>query len=504
MRCLRTPIHATHVIDLLAVSGASRGMPRFGAAAPTSEYEARCAESALLYSVVAAELDGFLAAARDRGHPLPAFVESTFRDFLTCGLPEYGFIRVHCDRCGRDRVVAFSCKKRGICNSCAGRRMAETAAHLVDRVLPDVATRQWVLSMPFPLRYRLAYDRTLATPLLAAFLRAVFASLRRRARECYGIRKAKCGAVTFLQRFGGSLNLNVHFHSLLLDGVYEVLPNSRGVRFVDLPPPDTQEVVRVLADTVARLASALERSGYGSRDEGDGEDELSRENPVLAALYAAAVQGRTAMGAEAGQRTTRLGNAALAFDPATVGSSRCATLGGFSLHAGVAVGAADREGLERLLRYMGRPALAAERLERLADGRILYRFRHRWRDGTSALVFEPRELLARLAAQVPPPRAHQVRYHGLLGPCALWRQYVVPVPEVPQQQAGDSPGCSHQQSRVPPARRIAWSDLLRRVLVHPINYRPRRGSVRACPDHAPFSSTVRAGNRVCGAPAQLG
>jgi hypothetical protein len=169
------------------------------------------------------------------------------------------------------------------------------------------------------------------------------------------------------------------------------------------------------------------------------------------------------MGAEAGQRTTRLGNAALAFDQATVGSSRCATLDGFSLHAGVAVSTADRTGLERLLRYMGRPALAAERLERLADGRILYRFRHRWRDGTSALVFEPRELLARLAAQVPPPRAHQVRYHGLLGPCALWRQYVVPVPEVPQQQAGDSPGCLHRQSRVPRARRIAWSDLLRRV-----------------------------------------
>ena len=115
------------------------------------------------------------------------------------------------------------------------------------------------------------------------------------------------------------------------------------------------------------------------------------------------------MGANAGQRVARLGNAALAADAVDAGFSRCATLGGFSLHAGVAIGASDRAGLERACRYMGRPPLACERLERLSDGRILYRFRHRWRDGTSALVLEPREFMARLAAQVPPPRAHQVR-----------------------------------------------------------------------------------------------
>jgi len=160
------------------MSGASRGIPPIGATASANAYKPRCADEELIYHVVAAELDGFLAEAEARGHPLPSFVESTFRDFLTCGIPEHGFLRVHCDGCGRDRVVPFSCKRRGVCNSCAGRRMAETAAHLVDGVLPTVPTRQWVLSLPFPMRYRLAYDRDLATPLLAAFLRAVFASLR--------------------------------------------------------------------------------------------------------------------------------------------------------------------------------------------------------------------------------------------------------------------------------------------------------------------------------------
>jgi hypothetical protein len=438
-------------------------MPPIAAIAPASVYRPRRADDALVYRVVAAELDGFLADAEARGHPLPSFVESTFRAFLTCGVLAHGFLRVHCDGCGRDRVVAFSCKRRGVCNSCGGRRMAETAAHLVDHVLPAVPTRQWVLSLPFPLRYRLAYDRTLASPLLAAFLRGVFASLRRRARERYGVRNAKCGAATFLQRFGGALNVNVHFHSLVLDGVDEVLPGSRGIRFLELPPPSPEEIARVLVDTARRIAIALERAGLDSDADPDIADPLARDHPVLAALYAAAVQGRTVTGPGAGRRLARLGSPEPVAEPASSGSPRCATLGGFSLHAGVAIGVADRAGLERLLRYMGRPALACERLELLADGRILYRFRHRWRDGTSALAFEPREFLARLAAQVPPPRAHQVRYHGLLGPCAAWRRYVVPTPDVSDEQAGYSPGCSHRPSRVSRARRMAWSELLRRV-----------------------------------------
>ena len=157
------------------------------------------------------------------------------------------------------------------------------------------------------------------------------------------------------------------------------------------------------------------------------------------------------------QRTSR------AMPPRTL--SAAAVLGGFSLHAGVSVAGTDRAGLERLCRYMGRPPLAAQRLERARDGRIVYRLRHRWRDGTSAVVFEPRELLARLAAQVPPARAHQVRYHGILAPSAQWRSFVVPRQA---DEAVSEAGCCTRKgagsggtgSR---ARRMAWSELLRRV-----------------------------------------
>ena len=168
----------------------------------TPAYIPRDAAEDLVRCVVEEELDSFVADASARGHPLPGFVVSTLREFVTCGMPGQGFVRVRCDGCGRDRVVAFSCKRRGVCSSCAGRRMSETAVNLVEAVVPAVPVRQWVLSMPFELRYRLAYDRELMTPLLGAFVRALFASLRRRARQRYGCSNVRWGAVTFIQRFG--------------------------------------------------------------------------------------------------------------------------------------------------------------------------------------------------------------------------------------------------------------------------------------------------------------
>ena len=81
-----------------------------------------------------------------------------------------------------------------------------------------------VLSLPFSLRYRLAYDAPLTAAVLGVFVRTVFGSPRRRARTQRGIERARCGAVTFVQRFGDALNLNIHFHSLVRDGVYESKP----------------------------------------------------------------------------------------------------------------------------------------------------------------------------------------------------------------------------------------------------------------------------------------
>jgi hypothetical protein len=89
---------------------------------------------------------------------------------------------------------------------------------------------------------------------------------------------------------------------------------------------------------------------------------------------------------------------------------------------------------------VARPPVATERLSRLVDGRLLYRLKHRWRDGTTHVVFEPQELVEKLAALVPPPRFHLVRYHGILGPCASERDCVVPGASRAQEAVRPAPG----------------------------------------------------------------
>ena len=120
----------------------------------------------------------------------------------------HGFARVRCGDCAFERLVPFSCKGRAICPSCGGRRMAERAAHLVDHVLPaDVPVRQWVLSVPHRLRYRLAYDHRLCRTVLHVFVRALRSACRRAARR-RGLAGGETGMVTSVQRFGGAVNVH--------------------------------------------------------------------------------------------------------------------------------------------------------------------------------------------------------------------------------------------------------------------------------------------------------
>jgi hypothetical protein len=193
------------------------------------------------------------------------------------------------------------------------------------------------------------------------------------------------------------------------------------------------------------------------------------EQPHLAGLAAASVRGLYASGRRPGRRGDRID----ADDLSEPRAPRCAATAGFTLHADVAVPARDRRRLERLCRYAGRPPLSSDRLERLADGRLLYHLRHRWRDGTRQILFEPAQLLERLVPLIPAPGAHLVRYHGVLAPCAGWRHRVVPAgprsssdlrPTLHQEgppKATTTPPESAGSSSFP--RRYPWADLLRRV-----------------------------------------
>nr|WP_275936752.1 transposase zinc-binding domain-containing protein [Labilithrix luteola] len=133
-----------------------------------------------------------------------------------------GFVQAGCETCEHDLLVAFRCKLRGICPSCTGRRMANTAALLDDRVLPAVPLPQWGLSLPFDLLAVAAFDAKVLRALVLHFVFAIEFCCRAWAKRAAVARRreARGGAVTFVQRFGSSLNLNVHFHVVVLDRVY--------------------------------------------------------------------------------------------------------------------------------------------------------------------------------------------------------------------------------------------------------------------------------------------
>jgi len=202
------PYRALYISEELPNEGGDFLHPGSGLAVceTASSYCPRNPEKTVLYGVVAEQLETFLQRQHRRERHVPRFVERELRSYLDCGVLARGFLRVHCDACGKDRLVPFSCKGRGFCASCCGRRMADTAAHLVDRVFPAVPVRQWVLSLPFALRYRLAYDAPLVSDVLRIFVQVVFGSFRRRAGFPAAGRTIRCGAVTFVQRFGDALN----------------------------------------------------------------------------------------------------------------------------------------------------------------------------------------------------------------------------------------------------------------------------------------------------------
>ena len=113
-------------------------------------------EQTLLYQLVEQYWPEFQTQLSETGRFLPRHVTREFEDYLACGRLENGFLRVRCESCSHEHLVAFSCKRRGFCTSCGARRMVETAALLVDHVLPHRPVRQWVLSFPYPLRFVLA------------------------------------------------------------------------------------------------------------------------------------------------------------------------------------------------------------------------------------------------------------------------------------------------------------------------------------------------------------
>jgi hypothetical protein len=338
--------------------------------------------------------------------------------------------------------------------------MAESAAHLVDHVLPEVPIRQWVISFPWPVRYLLARRPALCRAVRRIFLRAVFALYRKRAAQ-EGITAGRTGAINRIQRFGSALNLNVHFHALVLDGIYTACsPFARPV-FHEASTIEDDDIERLAEQIRDRVLRLLRNQSLLSDEHQISTEESEEHQGLLPLLQAASIQGRVAHGPDAGARIGRLGLLGGGEARITPGSL-CAEVDGFSLHAAVRIPPHDRAQLEHLCRYIARPPFAATRLKWSRRGRLLYELRNPWRDGTTHVVFDPEVFIERLAALIPPPRAHLQTYHGVLAPSASWRDEVVVCPVRPAVAADSSEEGKQSSDRRPPHRYL-WPELMRRV-----------------------------------------
>jgi hypothetical protein len=181
-------------------------------------HDRRRPEDTTLYQVVQEQFETFLAQVEAKtGTGLPEFVKDEFEAYLECGILAHGFLRVRCAGCAHEKLVAFFLQAARFLP--VVRRAAhggQSAAHLVDHVIPGVPVRQWVLSFPIALRILFAAHPDLLAPVLRIIDRVIAGFLLKQA----GLKRcaADTGAVTLIQRFGSAANLNIHLHCLLLDG----------------------------------------------------------------------------------------------------------------------------------------------------------------------------------------------------------------------------------------------------------------------------------------------
>ena len=307
-------------------------------------------------------------------------------------------------------------------------------------LLPDL---QPTAQAPKQLRFRLARDGALLTRVINAFVRTVFAWQRRRARAL-GMGEPLCGSVTFIQRFSSLLALSIHLHVWLCDGVFTADGEGK-LSFHRLPAPSDVEVERLLEVVRRRVV----RLCAGELDEPDDEEHaLAMAQEEAVQLHLRAVEGEPRR--------------------APLSSFQW----GFSLHAGLVVHEKERGKLEKLLRYGIRPAFAQKRLTLTEEGRVKLKLRKPYFDGRTEVVFEPVAFLRRLAALIPPPRQHQVRFHGVFASRHQHRRALralVPGQAKSEQlvlrlaQDENSADAGVTIADIPPERRQPWAALLKRV-----------------------------------------
>ncbi len=318
--------------------------------------------------------------------------------------------------------------------------MNEQAAHLVDRVLPQAPYRQWVLTLPGELARVVAFDADLATAVFGVFADELSRWQRERANDL-GIADPQTGSLLEIQRFADGARLwtrTLTRWSPTGSSSQAPMTIARASSGRTLPPMRT---LRVVSRVEHRLTRVLARwRAWRQRDSANDSDAAD----ILPACAEVLPTEFVRLSSQNGPQQRR---------PAPKKPLCARSPGGLELHAEVTIASHDRKGLERLCRYLSRPPIPQERLERRRDGKYVLSLKRTWQGGVKAVVFEPLDLIARLAALVPAPYLALRRFHGVFGPNHHLRSVIVPTPSADSALpvAPKRPG------------RMNWADLLMRV-----------------------------------------
>ena len=243
----------------------------------------------------------------------------------------------------------------------------------------------------------------------------------------------------------------------LLDGVYTTTPWGKS-RFHRTNAPDRQELTELVHTISHRVAGFLEREGILERDEENSYLNLEEgdEDPMQQVL-GCSVSYRIAIGPQQGRKVFTLQTIPSCEDDDRF--TQVAKASGFSLHAGVAAQAWERQKLERLCRYISRPAVSEKRLSLTPSGNIRYQLKTPYSDGTTHVIFEPLDYIAKLAALVPKPRVNLTRFHGVFAPNSKHRVDVTPA------KRGKGRAGKENEDKTPEQRHqsMTWAQRLKRV-----------------------------------------
>jgi len=370
---------------------------------------------------------------------LSSVVKDTFDAFAKCGSMTEGFAYLRCDTCEEFQVCGFSCKRRGFCPRCASRRGASHEVHLMDNVFPEVDVRQWVMTYPPQIRYLMATNREAMSLVHRVSEHEIGLYYRRRGRQRLGI-QGQTGSVSFIQMAGSALNLAPHAHSLFVDGVF--VENSNGIQIFHSLPPSPSDIEHVLSHICSKVFEALQQRDLLEKyDSGEGyvyniPDRLAPWN-INDLCAAASIGYRSALGERKGKGLRKVGWAMRAGGDTSVSAEGGYLQNGFSIHCDRRVKGHQRDKLRKLVGYVSRPMVPESRLSWTEDGLVELELKRKWDDGTTAIQFDPLEMIEKLACLVPHRWKNLVIYSGCFAPNSGVRDEIVPDMEERRNTAGN-------------------------------------------------------------------